>query len=109
VGIRNFPLWKPAEALIIPLGIAGIFVLTEESTLSMIGWNLLFVLFCLYTIFGLSFIEFQMRRRSFPTGIKVAVYLFLFLTQFVAAVVLPLIALFDSKFDFRKVRAKQIG
>jgi hypothetical protein len=108
-GIRDVAFWKVSEWVLVPLGLAIIFVLTKAESLAFIGWNVLFLLSILYSICGLSFVEYQMRRRRFPLSVKVLVYLFLFLTQFVAAVVLPLLALFDSKFDFRRVRARQIG
>jgi hypothetical protein len=50
-----------------------------------------------------------MRTRGFPLPVKIVIYLFLFIAQVIAAIVLPLIALFDAKFDFRKIRAKQLG
>jgi hypothetical protein len=107
--ITEFSLWKVPEWVMIPLGIAAILVLTNQRILAIIGWNALLFLYAIYSLVGLSFLEFQMRRRRFPGPVKAIIYLFLFVTQLVAAVVLPLVALFDSKFDFRRTRAKRVG
>lgn len=107
--IPSFILWKLDEWMVLVVGIAVVMVLTTEQTFELIGWNALVVLFMVFSIFGLSFIEYHMRIRKFPIPVKVVIYLVLFLTQIIAAVILPLIALFDAKFDFRKIRAKQLG
>ena len=107
--ISEFSLWKLPEWLVIPLGVAVIMVLTNQSALAIIGWNALLFFAALYSICGLSLVEYILRTRRFPTAAKIAIYLFLFLTQVVAGIVLPLAALLDSKFDFRKIRAKQLG
>lgn len=107
--VPPFSLWKLDEWMVVPVGLAIILVLTKEHLLAVIGWNALLLLFLVFSIFGLAFVEYQMRVRGFPTAVKVVLYLFLFLLQFIAAILLPLIALFDAKFDFRKIRAKQLG
>lgn len=107
--IPPFTHWKLDEWIVLPLGVAVIMVLTREMVFDIIGWNAILFLFLLLSVFGLSFLEYQMKTRGFPTMVKVLIYVFLFLTQVIAAVVLPLVALFDAKFDFRKIRAKQLG
>ncbi len=107
--IPPFAQWKLDEWMVVPVGLSIIAVLSNQAALTMVGWNALLVLFLIYSVFGLSFLEYQMRTRGFPTPVKVVIYVFLILTQLIAAVLLPLIALFDAKFDFRKIRAKQLG
>ncbi len=107
--IADFPLWKLPEWLVIPLGITVIMVLLNHPVLAIVGWNALLFLAALYSVCGLSLVEYILRTRHFPTAAKVAIYLFLFLTQVVAGIVLPLAALLDSKYDFRKIRAKRLG
>jgi uncharacterized protein YybS (DUF2232 family) len=107
--ISEFSLWKLPEWLVIPVGVAVIMVLTNHSALAIIGWNVLLFFGAMYSICGLSLVEYVLRTRRFPPAAKIAIYLFLFLTQIVAGIVLPLVALLDSKFDFRKIRAKQLG
>ncbi len=107
--IPPFTHWKLDEWMVLPIGIAAIMVLTKERIFEVIGWNALLLMFVLLSVFGLSFLEYHMRVRKFPLAVKVVIYLFLFLTQVIAAVILPLVALFDAKFDFRKIRAKQLG
>lgn len=109
VPIADFSLWKLPEWVMIPLGIAAILVLTNQTALTIIGWNTLLFLYLVCSLYGVSFLEYQMRRWRFPLPVKVVTYLFLFITQLLAAVVLPVVALFDSRFDFRKIRAKQLG
>ncbi len=107
--VPSFILWKLDEWMVLVVGVAVVMVLTTEHVFELIGWNALVFLFMVFSIFGISFIEYHMRIRKFPLPVKVVIYLVLFLTQIIAAVVLPLIALFDAKFDFRKIRAKQLG
>ncbi|MBK7092584.1 MAG: DUF2232 domain-containing protein [bacterium] len=107
--VPSFILWKLDEWMVLVVGVAVVMVLTTEQMFEVIGWNALVVLFMIFSVFGLSFIEYHMRIRKFPIPVKIVIYLVLFLTQIIAAVILPLIALFDAKFDFRKIRAKQLG
>ncbi len=107
--VPAFFLWKLDEWMVLVVGVAVVLVLTTERVCELVGWNALVFLFMVFSLFGVSFIEYHMRVRKFPLPVKVVIYLVLFLTQIVAAVVLPLIALFDAKFDFRKIRAKQLG
>ncbi len=107
--IPPFSLWKLDEWMIIPLGIAVVMILTSEATLLLIGWNALLALFVIFTVVGLGFVEYGMKIKNFPVAARIAVYILLFLAQIVAAIVLPLLALFDARFDFRKIRAKQLG
>jgi uncharacterized protein YybS (DUF2232 family) len=108
-GFRNFSRWKIPEWMLAPLALSVVLLLTDVAVLGLIGWNLLFLLFLLYSICGLSVVEYLMRRKKFSLSIRILVYLALFLAQIFAAAVLPLIALFDSHFDYRRLRAKQIG
>lgn len=107
--IADFSLWKLPEWLAIPLGIAVIMILINQTALTIIGWNALLFLAAIYSVCGLSLVEYALRARRLPVAAKVAVYLLLFLTQVVAGILLPLAALLDSRFDFRKIRAKQLG
>jgi hypothetical protein len=108
-GIRNVAMWKLPEWPLFPLAVAAILVLTQATAATVIGWNVLFLLFLLYSLAGLSLAEYLMRHWKLSTPLKILFYVALFLTQVVAAVVLPLAALFDSHFDFRRVRAKRLG
>lgn len=107
--IPSFTHWKLDEWMVLPVGVAAICVIVDVPWLNTVGWNALLFLFFVFSVFGISFLEYQMRTRQFPLMVKIMIYVFLFLTQVVAAVALPLIALFDAKFDFRKIRAKQLG
>lgn len=108
-GIRDMAMWKLPEWLLFPLAAAAILVLTQAGTATVIGWNVLLLLFLLYSLAGLSLAEYMLRHWKLSTPLKILFYVALFLTQIVAAVVLPLAALFDSRFDFRRVRAKRLG
>ncbi len=107
--VAPFTQWKAAEWLIIAVGIAAIMILSGVHTLEVIGWNVLILLIVTFSIFGLSLLEFYMRKARLPVGVRILVYLALFITQVVAGVLLPLAALFDAKYDFRKIRAKRFG
>ncbi|MFH2055659.1 MAG: DUF2232 domain-containing protein [bacterium] len=105
----RFVWWKMPEWSLAPLGLAVILLLFEAPLLSMIGWNLLLVMFVLYSLCGFSLLEYLLRHYHLRGSLKVLIYVSLFLTQIIGGVLLPLAALFDAHFDFRKVRAKRIG
>jgi uncharacterized protein YybS (DUF2232 family) len=104
----SFAHWKAPEWTLILLGLAVIFVLTEVEVLAIIGWNVLLVMVIIYSICGLSLLEYLMRRGRMSAWTKTLIYLLIILTQ-VVMLFMPLAALFDSHFDFRRVRAKRIG
>lgn len=105
----RYVLWKMPEWSLAPLALAVVLLLFEQSVLSLLGWNLLLVMFVLYSLCGLALLEYLLRHYRLRGSLKALVYLVLFLTQVVAGVLLPLVAIFDSHFDFRRVRAKRIG
>lgn len=105
----RFVLWKMPEWTLLPLAAAVVLLLFEQPLLTVIGWNALVLLFVVYSVCGLSLLEFYLRRHRLKRSLKAVVYVGLFLTQIVGAVMLPLAALFDAHFDFRRVRAKRIG
>ncbi len=105
----RFIWWKMPEWTLIPLALAVILVLLEQPVLKAIGWNSLLILFVLYSLCGLALLEYWLRRRALRPRLKFLVYLGIFLTQIVGAVLMPLAALFDTKFDFRRIRARRLG
>jgi uncharacterized protein YybS (DUF2232 family) len=107
--VPSFAHWKGSEWLIVALGVAAIMILSGMHWLEVIGWNCLIVLLVLFSVFGISLLEFYMRRAHLALGVRILVYLVLFILQFIAGVLLPLAALFDAKYDFRKIRAKRFG
>jgi len=107
--VPPFTRWKAAEWLIVALGVAAILILSGVHLLQVLGWNALIFLIVLFSIFGISLLEYYMRVARLPVGVRIIVYVVLFVLQFIAGILLPLAALFDAKYDFRKIRAKRFG
>lgn len=107
--VPQFILWKAPEWTIVVLGVSAIMILSGINLLEVLGWNALVFQVVLFSVFGISLLEYYMRRAHLPVAVRVLVYVALFIMQFVAGVLLPLAALFDAKYDFRKIRAKRFG
>jgi hypothetical protein len=107
--VPPFTHWKAEEWLIVVLGIAAILILSGVHLLEIVGWNSLIFLIVVFSIFGISLLEYYMRQARLHSGVRALVYITLFILQVISGVLLPLAALFDARFDFRKIRAKRFG
>ncbi|MBU1320201.1 MAG: YybS family protein [candidate division Zixibacteria bacterium] len=106
---RGFIFWKIDMINMVLLG-AGILIwLIELKSLMPFAENLLFILAVSYMVAGLALIEFYMKRLRIHTGLRIAIYLVLFVSGWIGGLIAVAIGLVDSQFDFRRVRAQQIG
>ena len=71
--------------------------------------NILLVLSFFYAVCGLALIEHLLRKLQLPTFIKIIFYFGLLLMQVPGMIIASIAGLFDSYFDFRKVRAHTLG
>lgn len=108
-GFGPFAFWKIPEKLLYLLGVALVVRLTLDGTPQVIADNTLLILAFLYAVCGLALIEHILRRLRLPLFIKIIFYLGLLLMQLPGLIVTAVAGLFDSYFDFRKVRAHTLG
>lgn len=108
-GLTDFILWKLGVASMILLAIALVFwVIGIESTMPFAD-NLLFILGVSYMVVGLAVIEYYLKRRRIHAALRIAFYVMLFLSGWIGGLLAAALGLIDSHFDFRRVKAQQIG
>ncbi|MCP4566148.1 MAG: DUF2232 domain-containing protein [FCB group bacterium] len=108
-GFGPFIYWKIPEKLLYFLGLVLIARLINDGVVKMAADNILFILSFFYAVCGLSLIEHLLRRLQLPMFMKIIFYFGLFLMQLPGLVAASIIGLFDSYFDFRKVKAHTLG
>jgi len=107
--LRDFVLWKLGVASMVLLAIALLLrVIGIESTVPFAD-NLLFILGVSYMVAGFAVIEYYLKRKRIHTALRIAFYVALLLSGRIGGFLAALIGLVDSHFDFRRVRAQQIG
>lgn len=108
-GFGPFIYWKIPEKLLYFLGLVLIARLINDSVIKMAADNILFILSFFYAVCGLALIEHLLRRLQLPMFMKIIFYFGLFLMQLPGLIAASIIGLFDSYFDFRKVKAHILG
>ncbi|MDD4051784.1 MAG: DUF2232 domain-containing protein, partial [candidate division Zixibacteria bacterium] len=71
--------------------------------------NVLLILALAYAVCGLALMEHLLRRLQMPRFVKIVFYVGLLLMQIPGLIIMALVGLFDSYFDFRRVRAHTLG
>lgn len=108
-GLGNFMYWKMPQSYIY---IAGLFLLARligPDAIKVIADNALVFLGFFYALFGFAVIEFYLKKIRLSLLLKVLFYLGFVFLQLPGLLMAAMIGLFDSYFDFRKVRARMIG
>jgi len=91
------------------LGVVLLARLLFNEEVRLVADNLLFMLSFIYAVGGLSLIEHLLRKLKLPLLVKILFYFGLLLMQLPGLIVACLAGLFDSYFDFRRVRAHSLG
>lgn len=108
-GFGPFAFWKMPEGLVYLLGLTLVIRLTIHGPGLAVVDNVLLILALAYAVSGVALMEHLLRRLQLPLFIKIIFYLGLLLMQIPGLVIMALLGLFDSYFDFRKVRAHTLG
>lgn len=108
-GFGPFIYWKVPEKLFYLLGVVLLARLLFNEEVRLVADNLLFMLSFIYAVGGLSLIEHLLRKLKLPLLVKILFYFGLLLMQLPGLIVACLAGLFDSYFDFRRVRAHSLG
>jgi len=104
-GFGPFTYWKIPEGAFYLLGLALAIRLTMHGPGLAVVDNVLLILAAAYAVCGLALLEHLLRRLQLPLLVKIIFYLGLLLMQVPGMIILTLVGLFDSYFDFRRVRA----
>jgi len=101
--------WKIEERLIIVIGFGMLLVILGSKMFANVGENITAYMAVLFSIGGLSLLEFYMRGWKFSRFLRFVIYLCVAILNIYAGVILAVAGLLDSHFDFRHVRAAKIG
>jgi hypothetical protein len=108
-GFGPFAYWKMPEWLVYFLGLILAVRLTMHGPGLAVVDNVLLILALAYAVCGLALMEHLLRRLQMPRFVKIVFYVGLLLMQIPGLIIMALVGLFDSYFDFRKVRAHTLG
>ena len=108
-GLGSFIYWKMPPLFIYIAGLFFLVRLIGPDLLKVIADNALLFLGFFYALFGFAVIEFFLKKVRLSLILKVLFYLGFVFLQLPGLIMAAMIGLFDSYFDFRKVRARMIG
>lgn len=110
-GFGPFVYWKVPEKALYLLGVVLIVRLMIGGTAQAAADNIAFMAMIVYVVCGLALIEYALRRLRLPAVVRILFYLGMgvLLIQVFGLIVTAIAGMFDSYFDFRKVRARTIG
>lgn len=107
--MTSFTRWKMSFASLVILAFGLVLWVIDADALKPIADNLLFVMGVAYMVSGLALMEYLLKRRRIHGALRATFYLMLFLSGWFGGALAAIVGLVDSHFDFRKVRAQQIG
>lgn len=108
-GFGPFLFWKIPEPFLYLTGATLVTRLLASGFWQIAADNILFVLALIYAIGGLAMVEHALRRLRLPLLVKIIFYIGLLLMQVPGLIMTAVVGLFDSYFDFRRVRAHTLG
>lgn len=110
-GFGPFMYWKVPEKVLYFLGVVLIVRLTIDGVPQTVADNIAFMMLIVYAVCGLALIEYGLRKLRLPVVVRTLFYLGLgvLLIQVFGLIATAIAGMFDSYFDFRKVRARTIG
>jgi hypothetical protein len=108
-GTGKFIYWKMPYYLIYPLGVVITLRLLGNNTIEIIADNTLLFVGFFYAVFGFSVIEYFLKKIRLSLFMRILFYIGFILLQLPGLIFAAVLGLFDSYFDFRKVRARIIG
>jgi len=103
--LPHFSRWRLSDYFLGLVLLGGFFSLLHNPALRTVGHNLLGFCAGLYFFVGLSVAEFFLLKLDVPRFLKLLFYLLIFLGQVLSLILLGVLGLLDSWFDFRKLRS----
>lgn len=107
--LREFRQWKVGTTSMILLAAGLLIWIIGFEPLQPYTENLLFVLGVVYMICGFSVIEYYLKKKRIHTALRIAVYILLILSGWFGGGIAAALGLVDSHFDYRRVKAREIG
>ena len=107
--LREFRHWKAGLYSMIVLAASLLIWIVGIEPLRPIVENVLFLFGMVYMICGFAVIEYYLRKRRVHTALRVTVYILLILSGWFGGGLAAVLGLIDSHFDFRQVKAREIG
>ncbi len=108
-GFGPFIYWKVPEKVLYFLGVVLIARLAFDGDVRLAADNIVFMLLILYAVCGTALAEYGLRRLRLPVIIRAVFYIGLGLMHIIGLIAASVAGLFDSYFDFRRVRAHTLG
>ncbi|SYZ74590.1 membrane hypothetical protein [Candidatus Zixiibacteriota bacterium] len=105
----NFLFWKMSFNFIYPAGLFIVMRLAGNDLMKIVADNFLVFMGVIYAVFGFSVIEYFLRRIKASLFLKIIFYAGFVFLQLPGLVFAAALGVFDSYFDFRRVKAKMIG
>ncbi len=107
--LGSYLFWKISFNYMYVTGIFMAVRLAAGGSLQVIADNFLVVMGVIYAVFGFSLIEYFLRRIKASIFLKLIFYIGFVFLQLPGLVFAAVLGMFDSYFDFRRVKAKMIG
>jgi uncharacterized protein YybS (DUF2232 family) len=105
----SFYYWKMPEYYLYMTGLVLLIRLISRGDIQIIADNFLLLVGFIYAAFGFSVFEYYLKKIKLSLFLRIMFYIGILLLQLPGLILAALVGLFDSYFDFRKVRARIIG
>ncbi|MFH2037360.1 MAG: DUF2232 domain-containing protein, partial [Candidatus Zixiibacteriota bacterium] len=101
--------WKMPYYYVYLLGFSIIIRLIGDNSMKIVADNMIFFIGFFYAAFGFALFEFYLKKIKLSRFMRILFYVGFIFLQLPGLIFAAIAGLFDSYFDFRKVRAKIIG
>jgi len=108
-GLGGFIYWKMPQVFIYITGLVMLLRMVGPDMMKLAADNALLFVGFFYALFGFAVIEYYLKKVRISLILKILFYIGIVFLQLPGLLMAAIIGLFDSYFDFRKVRAKLIG
>lgn len=105
----NFHYWKMPDFYLFIAGLAIFIRLIGGETIKIVADNILFFIGFFYAAFGFAVFEYFLKKLKLSLFLRILFYIGFIFLQLPGLILAAAVGLFDSYFDFRKVKAKIIG
>ncbi len=108
-GFVNFYYWKMPDSYLYVIGAAVLIRLIGGELLEVVADNIILFIGFFYAAFGFALFEYYLKKIKLSLFLRVLFYIGFIFLQLPGLILAAAVGLFDSYFDFRKVKARMIG
>ena len=108
-GFVNFYYWKMPDSYLYVIGAAVLIRLIGGELLEVVADNIILFIGFFYAAFGFALFEYYLNKIKLSLFLRVLFYIGFIFLQLPGLILAAAVGLFDSYFDFRKVKARMIG